>query len=131
MVLYNSNPADNYLFATVASSFHSSDGTGGALQYGPAWWFLDQKDGITGQLNVLSSVGLLSRFIGMTTDSRSFMSFPRHEYFRRILCDLVGGEVERGELPHDEPLIGDIIEDVCSRNATTYFGLDSTKSRGD
>ncbi len=99
MVLYNSNPADNYLFATVASSFHSSDGTGGALQYGPAWWFLDQKDGITGQLNVLSSVGLLSRFIGMTTDSRSFMSFPRHEYFRRILCDLVGGEVERGELP--------------------------------
>ncbi|MFZ1133578.1 MAG: glucuronate isomerase, partial [Candidatus Korobacteraceae bacterium] len=131
MVLYNSNPADNYLFATVASSFHSSDGTSGALQYGPAWWFLDQKDGITDQLNVLSSVGLLSRFIGMTTDSRSFMSFPRHEYFRRILCDLVGGEVERGELPHDEPLIGDIIEDVCSRNATTYFGLDSTKSRGD
>jgi glucuronate isomerase len=131
MVLYNSNPADNYLFATVASSFHSSDGTSGALQYGPAWWFLDQKDGITDQLNVLSSVGLLSGFVGMTTDSRSFMSFPRHEYFRRILCDLVAGEVERGELPHDEPLIGDIIEDVCSRNATTYFGLDSTKSRGD
>lgn len=131
MVLYNSNPADNYLFATIASSFHSSDGTGGALQYGPAWWFLDQKFGITDQLNVLSSVGLLSRFIGMTTDSRSFLSFPRHEYFRRILCDLVGGEVARGELPDDERLIGGLIEDVCSRNAAAYFGLDSAKSRLD
>ena len=131
MVLYNSNPADNYLFATIASSFHSSDGTGGALQYGSAWWFLDQKYGITDQLNVLSSVGLLSRFIGMTTDSRSFLSFPRHEYFRRILCDLVGGEVARGELPDDERLIGGLIEDVCSRNAAAYFGLDSAKSRLD
>jgi glucuronate isomerase len=130
MVLYNSNPSDNYIFTTIASSFHSSDGTGGALQYGPAWWFLDQKDGIVAQLNALSSVGLLSRFVGMTTDSRSFMSFPRHEYFRRILCDLVGGEVELGELPDDEQLIGGLIEDICSRNAAKYFGLDSNKSRG-
>jgi glucuronate isomerase len=126
-VLYNSNPADNYLFATIASSFYSSDGTGGAVQYGPAWWFLDQKDGIVAQLNALSSVGLLSRFVGMTTDSRSFVSFPRHEYFRRILCDLVGGEIEQGELPDDERLIGGLIADLCSRNATTYFGLDSSE----
>ena len=127
VVLYNSNPADNYLFATITSSFHSSDGTGGALQYGPAWWFLDQKDGIVAQLNTLSSVGLLSRFIGMTTDSRSFLSFPRHEYFRRILCDLVGGEVGRGELPEDDRLLGRLIDDVCSRNAAEYFGLESNK----
>ncbi len=123
VVLYNSNPADNHLFATTAASFHASDGNSGALQYGPAWWFLDQKDGIAEQLNVLSSVGLLSRFVGMTTDSRSFMSFPRHEYFRRILCDVVGAEVERGELPNDEALLGDMIGAVCQRNAESYFGL--------
>ena len=124
MILYNSNPADNYLFATIASSFHASDGVSGSLQYGPAWWFLDQKDGIAAQLNNLSSVGLLARFVGMTTDSRSFMSFPRHEYFRRILCDSIAGEVERGELP-DDKLLGQLIADVCSRNALNYFGLSS------
>ena len=122
-ILYNSNPADNYVFATAAASFHASDGSSGALQFGPAWWFLDQKDGIAEQLNVLSSAGLLSRFVGMTTDSRSFMSFPRHEYFRRILCDLIGGEVERGQLPDDEALLGSLIEGVCYRNAEDYFGL--------
>ena len=115
MVLYNSNPADNYLFATVAGSFQ--------IQYGPAWWFLDQKVGIIDQLNSLSNVGLLSRFIGMTTDSRSFMSFPRHEYFRRILCDLIGSEVERGELPNDDGLLGQLVEDICGRNAKAYFRL--------
>jgi glucuronate isomerase len=131
MVLFNSNPGDNYLFATTASSFQSSDGSGGALQYGPAWWFLDQKDGIINQLNALSNTGLLSRFIGMTTDSRSFMSFPRHEYFRRILCDLIGGEVERGELPADDDLLGGLIEDVCSGNAGSYFGFASAVAARD
>lgn len=129
MILYNSNPSDNYIFATVAASFCASDGSSGALQYGPAWWFLDQKDGIVQQLNALSSVGLLSRFVGMTTDSRSFMSFPRHEYFRRILCDLVGGEVERCELPDDDQMLGRLVEDVCYQNALSYFGLDSSDSR--
>ena len=125
MILYNSNPADNCLFATIATSFHASDGVSGSLQHGPAWWFLDQKDGIVEQLTAASSVGLLARFVGMTTDSRSFMSFPRHEYFRRILCDLIGREVERGELPDDEKLLGGMIEDVCGRNALNYFGLSS------
>ncbi len=129
MVLYNSNPADNHLFATVAGSFQPSesmrhrDTWKNPIQYGPAWWFLDQKNGIIDQLNALSSVGLLSRFIGMTTDSRSFMSFPRHEYFRRILCDLIGGEVERGELPNDEGLLGQLVENICCRNAERYFGV--------
>jgi glucuronate isomerase len=129
MVLYNSNPADNHLFAAVAGSFlpsegiRHSDARRGTTQYGPAWWFLDQKDGIIEQLNALSSVGLLSRFIGMTTDSRSFMSFPRHEYFRRVLCDLLGGEVERGELPNDDELLGRLVEDICGRNAESYFGF--------
>jgi glucuronate isomerase len=128
MVLYNSNPADNYLFATVAGSFQPSewiqnrDARPRTIQYGPAWWFLDQKDGMVDQLNALSNVGLLSRFVGMTTDSRSFMSFPRHEYFRRILCDLIGGEVERGELPSEDELLGPLVEAVCYRNAETYFG---------
>jgi len=129
IVLYNSNPADNYVFATVAGSFQPSQWTEernttlSTIQYGPAWWFLDQKDGISDQLNALSNVALLSRFIGMTTDSRSFMSFPRHEYFRRILCDLIGGEVERGELPNDDGLLGKLVEDICYRNAETYFNL--------
>jgi glucuronate isomerase len=123
MILYNSNPADNYVFATVATSFHASGDDPVALQHGPAWWFLDQNDGITEQLNTISSVGLLSHFVGMTTDSRSFMSFPRHEYFRRILCDLIGAEVERGELPDDDKLLGGMIEGVCGRNALSYFGL--------
>ena len=130
MVLYNSNPADNYVFATVAGSFQPSEWTqernttSSTIQYGPAWWFLDQKDGIIDQLNALSNVGLLSRYIGMTTDSRSFLSFPRHEYFRRILCELIGGEVERGQLPTDDGLLGRLVEDICYRNAETYFGLE-------
>ena len=129
MVLYNSNPADYYCFATIAGSFQPGESTQNrnattsTVQFGPSWWFLDQKDGIIDQLNALSSVGLLSKFVGMTTDSRSFMSFPRHEYFRRILCDLIGGEVERGELPNDDGLLGQLVEDICGRNAEAYFGI--------
>jgi len=125
-VLYNSNPADNHMFATLAGSFHSTPwreevGDRPALQWGPPWWFLDQKQGIIEQLNTLSSLGLLSRFIGMTTDSRSFLSFPRHEYFRRILCDLVGGDVERGELPNDVEMLGKLVRGVCFDNAAGFF----------
>jgi glucuronate isomerase len=127
MVLYNSNPADNYVFATIAACFHASNGRSGALQYGPAWWFLDQKDGIVDQLNAVSNAGLLARFVGMTTDSRSFMSFPRHEYFRRILCEVIGSEVERGEIPNDEQLLASLVEGVCYRNAEEYFGLRGLK----
>ncbi|HVP55633.1 MAG TPA: glucuronate isomerase [Candidatus Eisenbacteria bacterium] len=129
MVLYNSNPADNHLFATLANTFYFTpwgealDGHRSALQWGPPWWFLDQKQGIIDQLNTLSSMGLLSRFIGMTTDSRSFLSFPRHEYFRRILCDLIGGEVERGELPDDDEILGRLIASVCYHNAANFFRL--------
>src|SRR5690606_16098049 len=94
----------------------------GKIQFGAAWWFLDQKDGMTRQLNAVSNMGLLSRFVGMLTDSRSFLSYPRHEYFRRLLCDLLGSEMERGELPRDEPWIGQIVQDICYRNALNYFG---------
>jgi glucuronate isomerase len=95
----------------------------GKLQYGSAWWFLDQKESIEWQLNTLSNCGLLSRFVGMTTDSRSFMSFPRHEYFRRVLCNLVGSEVESGLLPNDEALIGSMIKNICHDNAVKYFAF--------
>lgn len=122
MILYNNNPRDTFAFATLIGSFQSGDEPG-KIQYGSAWWFLDQKDGITAQINSLSNVGLLSRFIGMVTDSRSFMSYPRHEYFRRILCDLIGGDVERGELPRDYPLLSRLVEDVCYRNAKNYLKL--------
>ena len=107
-IVYNVNPADNYAFATAIGNFH--DGSiAGKIQFGSAWWFLDQKEGIEAQLNALSNTGLLSRFIGMLTDSRSFMSFPRHEYFRHILCDLLGRDVENGELPDDENLLGTMV----------------------
>jgi glucuronate isomerase len=99
-----------------------SDGSvPGKIQFGSGWWFLDQKDGMEKQLNTLSNMGLLSRFVGMVTDSRSFLSFPRHEYFRRILCNLIGNEAERGELPNDLPLLGRMIEGVCYSNAKSYF----------
>jgi glucuronate isomerase len=122
MILYNLNPADNYIFATMIGSFQ--DGTSsGKLQFGSAWWFLDQKEGIESQLNALSNCGLLSRFVGMTTDSRSFMSFARHEYFRRVLCNLLGSEVESGQLPDDEELIGTMIRNICYDNAAKYFAF--------
>jgi glucuronate isomerase len=122
IILYNSNPADTFPFATLIGCFQ--DGVEpGKIQYGSAWWFLDQKRGITAQLEALSSAGLLSRFIGMVTDSRSFMSFPRHEYFRRILCDVIGGDVHRGELPDDAELLGNMIRDICYGNARSYLRL--------
>jgi glucuronate isomerase len=94
------------------------------MQFGSGWWYNDQKDGIEQQLNVLSNMGLLSRFVGMLTDSRSFLSYPRHEYFRRVLCNLLGDDVENGELPHDIELIGNMVKDICYRNAVSYFGIE-------
>lgn len=123
MIIYNNNPADSYAFATAAGSFQGGS-IPGKVQFGSAWWFLDQKNGIENQLNALSYVGLLSRFVGMVTDSRSFMSFPRHEYFRRILCNLLGGEVEKGELPQDEVLLGQTVQRICGRNAREYLELE-------
>lgn len=122
MILYNLNPSDNYTFATMAGNFHHS-GQAGTIQLGSAWWFLDQKEGIEQQLNALSNTGLLSRFVGMITDSRSFMSYPRHEYFRRILCNLVGQDIEEGLVP-DDSLAGTMIENICFHNARTFLRLD-------
>jgi glucuronate isomerase len=119
-VLYNLNPADNEMMATMIGNFNDGS-TVGKIQWGSGWWFLDQKDGMTKQINTLSNMGLLSRFIGMLTDSRSFLSFPRHEYFRRILCDLFGDEIENGELPNDVNWIGKIIQDICFNNNKNYF----------
>ncbi len=120
-ILYNLNPADNELMATMAGNFN--DGTvAGKIQFGAAWWFLDQKDGMTKQMNALSNMGLLSKFVGMITDSRSFLSYPRHEYFRRLLCNLFGEEIENGELPNDLAWTGKIIGDICYCNAKAYFG---------
>jgi glucuronate isomerase len=123
VIVYNSNPADNYVFATAIGGFQGG-AVASKIQFGSAWWFLDQKDGIEAQLNALSNTGLLSRFVGMVTDSRSFMSFPRHEYFRRILCNLLGEEMEAGELPRDEKLIGTMVENVCFENARRFLGLE-------
>jgi glucuronate isomerase len=119
-VLYNLNPSDNEMMATMIGNFNDGSSVG-KVQWGSAWWFLDQKDGMTKQINTLSNMGLLSRFIGMLTDSRSFLSFPRHEYFRRILCDLFGDEIENGELPNDVNWIGKIIQDICFNNNKNYF----------
>lgn len=120
-VIYNLNPADNAMMATMTANFN--DGSiAGKVQWGSAWWFLDQKNGMEEQLNTLSNMGLLSKFIGMLTDSRSFLSFPRHEYFRRILCNLFGNEIENGELPNDITWTGKIIQDICYNNAKQYFG---------
>jgi glucuronate isomerase len=121
-VLYNVNPADNYVFGTMAGNF--ADGTlPGKVQFGSGWWFVDQKEGMEWQINALSNLGLLSRFIGMLTDSRSFMSFPRHEYFRRTLCNLVGQDIDRGEIPNDMELVGSMIKNICYTNARNYLGL--------
>ncbi|MBN8672583.1 MAG: glucuronate isomerase [Chitinophagales bacterium] len=119
-VLYNLNPADNELMATMIGNFNDGSAAG-KIQWGSAWWFLDQRDGMTKQINALSNMGLLSKFIGMLTDSRSFLSFPRHEYFRRILCDLFGDEIENGELPNDVKWVGKVIQDICFNNNRDYF----------
>ena len=121
-IIYNNNPSHNAIYATMVGNFQGED-IPGKIQYGSGWWFLDQKDGMEQQMNTLSNMGLLSLFIGMTTDSRSFLSFPRHEYFRRILCNLIGNDVENGELPHDIKWLGKIVQDICYNNAKRYFNL--------
>jgi len=121
-ILYNLNPADNELLATMIGNFNDGS-VAGKVQFGSAWWFLDQKDGMTRQMNALSNMGLLSRFVGMLTDSRSFLSFPRHEYFRRLLCNLLGDDIENGELPDDIAWTGKIVQDICYYNAKSYFAF--------
>lgn len=120
-ILYNLNPASNEMIATMAGNFQDGR-TAGKIQFGAGWWFLDQRDGMRKQLNALSAMGLLSRFVGMLTDSRSFLSYPRHEYFRRTLCDLIGSDVEKGELPASElDFLGQMVENICYYNAKNYF----------
>jgi glucuronate isomerase len=121
-ILYNLNPADNYVFATMLGNFQDAI-VPGKIQFGAAWWFLDQKEGIEWQFNSLSNLGLLRRFVGMITDSRSFLSYSRHEYFRRILCNLLGTDVVNGELPHDMTLLGATVREICFDNARNYLGL--------
>ncbi|MDQ8179221.1 glucuronate isomerase [Pelagicoccus sp. SDUM812005] len=121
-VIYNLNWSDNYAMATMLGNFQ--DGTvAGKIQLGSGWWFLDQKEGMIAQMNALSNLGLLSRFVGMLTDSRSFLSYPRHEYFRRILCDLLGQDMVSGEIPHDMDLVGGMVKNICFGNANEYFGV--------
>ena len=126
-ILYNLNPADNELIATMVGNFNDGS-VAGKIQFGSAWWFLDQKDGMIRQINALSNMGLISRFIGMLTDSRSFLSYPRHEYFRRILCNLFGEEITNGELPNDLEWIGKVVRDICYYNARQYFNFQPSGS---
>jgi glucuronate isomerase len=121
-VLYNLNPADNYAFASMIGNFQDGS-VPGKMQFGSGWWFLDQKEAMEWQLNALSNLGLLSRFVGMLTDSRSFLSYTRHEYFRRTLCNLLGAEMERGEIPADRTLVGGMVKAICFANARDYFRL--------
>ena len=121
-ILYNLNPADNEVFATMIGNFN--DGSmAGKIQWGSGWWFMDQKEGMINQLNTLSNMGMLSKFVGMLTDSRSFLSFPRHEYFRRIVCDLFGRDIENGELPNDITWTGKLVQDICYNNTKNYFSF--------
>jgi glucuronate isomerase len=122
-IIYNVNPADNYVFGTMIGNFQ--DGSiPGKVQFGSGWWFLDQKEGMEWQMNALSNLGLLSRFVGMITDSRSFVSYPRHEYFRRTLCNLLGADMARGEIPGDLKLVGGMVKNICFANAKNYFNLE-------
>jgi len=123
MILYNVNPVQNYAFGTMAGNFQDGS-VAGKLQFGSGWWFLDQKEGMEWQMNALSNLGLLSRFVGMLTDSRSFLSYPRHEYFRRVLCNLIGKDIASGEIPDDRELVGGMIKNICFGNARDYFGLE-------
>ncbi len=122
MVLYNLNPADNYVLATMIGNFQDGS-VAGKIQFGSGWWYLDQKESIQWQVNALSNCGLLAPFLGMLTDSRSFMSYPRHEYFRRVLCDLLGRDMEAGEIPDSDELVGPMIRDICYGNARRFLGL--------
>lgn len=126
-ILYNVNPTDNFVFGTMIGNFMDGQ-TPGKLQFGSGWWFLDQKEGMEWQLNALSNLGLLSRFIGMLTDSRSFMSYPRHEYFRRTLCNLLGRDIESGEMPADYDLVGGMVRNICFANAKAFLNLPMAKS---
>lgn len=121
-ILYNLNPSDNYLFATMIGNFQDGS-VAGKMQFGSGWWFLDQKEAMEWQMNALSNLGLLSRFVGMLTDSRSFLSYSRHDYFRRILCELLGRDVATGILPDERELLGNMVRDICFRNAKNYFGM--------
>ena len=121
-ILYNLNPRDNELYATMIGNFQDGS-VPGKMQYGSGWWFLDQKDGMEKQMNALSNLGLLSRFVGMLTDSRSFLSYTRHEYFRRTLCNLLGNDVENGEIPANMELLGEMVENICYNNAKSYFNF--------
>jgi glucuronate isomerase len=123
-ILYNINPCDNELIATMIGNFQ--DGSiAGKIQFGAAWWFLDQKNGMEKQMDALSTLGLLSQFVGMLTDSRSFLSYPRHEYFRRILCNVLGNEMEKGLIPNDIKLIGKMVSDISYNNSKNYFKFSS------
>ncbi|MCD4760702.1 glucuronate isomerase [bacterium] len=121
-ILYSLNPCDNYTLGTMTGNFQDGT-TPGKIQFGSAWWFNDQKEGMEQQLSALANLGLLSRFVGMLTDSRSFLSYPRHEYFRRILCSYLGGLMENGEAPEDYKLMGNMVRDICYNNAVNYFGI--------
>ena len=120
-IVYNNNPSDNFTVATMMGNFQRD--LPGKLQFGSGWWHLDQRDGMEQQLKDLANVGLLSHFVGMLTDSRSFLSFPRHEYFRRILCNLLGNWMEEGFVPDDYELLGDLAKRICFQNAAEYLGL--------
>jgi glucuronate isomerase len=121
-IIYNNNPADNSLFASMCGNFN--DGTiKGKVQFGPAWWFLDQKNGMEQHLDILSDIGILSTFVGMITDSRSLLSFSRHEYFRRILCNLLANDMNNGIIPNDEQWIGALVSNICYKNAKEYLGI--------
>jgi len=129
-ILYNLNPADNELMATMVGNFQ--DGvTPGKMQWGSAWWFLDQIDGMEAQIRILGNMGLLSRFVGMLTDSRSFLSYPRHDYFRRLLCNILGEEVRRGRLPDDRKALGNLVAKVSFYNARDYFGFALGRAAGE
>ena len=121
-IIYNINASDNDMVATMVGNFNDGS-VAGKVQFGAGWWFNDQKDGMEKHFNSLSNLGLASQFIGMLTDSRSFLSFPRHEYFRRIICNLFGNDIENGEIPNDLPFVGKMIQDICYNNAKKYFGF--------
>ena len=121
-ILYTLNPKDNYVLATMLGNFQSSD-TPGKIQFGSGWWFNDQRDGMTEQMKALANLGALNKFVGMLTDSRSFLSYTRHEYFRRIMCNILGTWVENGEFPQDYDTLGKIVQDICFNNAVNYFNV--------